>query len=290
LRCFEQTRRFGIDFLYPTERYVNALTRPYLCFENADLSIEGCPAAPIANPLYFSHETSEFRTPRKVVLASAVGVPWQDLALSGVEAGEPLVLMSGAEMRDTDAFALVTRGGLGGGPPLALDPFMVESVQPRSGEHPITGELLQPPTAPEALANSINGPEWSVSGGDDLQYACIFPLPEPRNCAEVDGGCDCAPAGIGADERPVCQDPVTGDYGAVQYFSKAYPGLRHLEILRGVTEPPVSGPAGMLMPVAAPGSICARNVEDGDASDFGYRPLMSSILRRLVGPLPRMAR
>jgi hypothetical protein len=46
----------------------------------------------------------------------------------------------------------------------------------------------------------------------------------------------------------------------------------------------------MLMPVAAPGSICARNVEDGDASDFGYRPLMSSILRRLVGPLPRMAR
>src|SRR6185436_9405984 len=43
LRCFEQKRRFGVDFLYPTERYVNALTQLRLCPSNPTLAIANCP-------------------------------------------------------------------------------------------------------------------------------------------------------------------------------------------------------------------------------------------------------
>lgn len=43
------------------------------------------------------------------------------------------------------------------------------------------------------LGNPVNGREYStvtLVGGtgapDDLQYACILPLPEPRDCTELD--------------------------------------------------------------------------------------------------------
>jgi len=38
LRCFHEQQRFGFDFLYPTARYVNALSQPQLCTSRADLS------------------------------------------------------------------------------------------------------------------------------------------------------------------------------------------------------------------------------------------------------------
>ncbi|HEX7669504.1 MAG TPA: hypothetical protein VF395_07975, partial [Polyangiaceae bacterium] len=37
LRCYQQKRRFGFDFLYPVQRYVNALTARTLCTSRADL-------------------------------------------------------------------------------------------------------------------------------------------------------------------------------------------------------------------------------------------------------------
>jgi hypothetical protein len=42
LRCWDQKRRFGIDFLYPTQRYVNALTQKQLCKTRKDLDANLC--------------------------------------------------------------------------------------------------------------------------------------------------------------------------------------------------------------------------------------------------------
>jgi len=51
LRCFHQKQRFGIDFLYPTQRYVNALSQPLINPAADDLLVgEGDESVP--NPLF----------------------------------------------------------------------------------------------------------------------------------------------------------------------------------------------------------------------------------------------
>jgi hypothetical protein len=100
--------------------------------------------------------------------------------------------------------------------------------------------------------------------------ACIFPLPDPRDCSTAPGGCDCDPQGVGHDERPTCQSPETGDYGAIQYAAKTYPGIRHLEVLEGFAV--VEGKS-------IPASLCARNLSDDTRQDFGYRPFAQSLVR-----------
>jgi hypothetical protein len=89
-----------------------------------------------------------------------------------------------------------------------------------------------------------------------------------RDCATESGGCDCDPQGVGADERPLCQGP-DGNYGSDQYFAKAYPGLRQLQVLKDYNENSIVA------------SICARNVDNQNAQDFGYRPAIAAIVDRL---------
>jgi hypothetical protein len=106
---------------------------------------------------------------------------------------------------------------------------MVESSYPRSGVDgqgdPIAGPGARP------LANPANGHDWNISEQNDLEYACIFPLPvDPkthqakRTCTSAEQ-CDCS-KGAGGDNNPLCQDPVTGLYGTDQFFAKAYPGIQ----------------------------------------------------------------
>jgi hypothetical protein len=53
LRCFNQKKRFGVDFLYPTARYVNALKSQSICPARWDLDPNGCdPGGLVQNPLY----------------------------------------------------------------------------------------------------------------------------------------------------------------------------------------------------------------------------------------------
>ena len=60
-----------------------------------------------------------------------------------------------------------------------------------------------------------------------------------------------------------------GSPGTVQYWAKAFPGLRELQVLREL------GPAAIVS------SICARNVTNVERPDFGYRPAMAAIVERL---------
>ena len=79
--------------------------------------------------------------------------------------------------------------------------------------------------------------------------------------------CDCFQGNL---DRPLCEaDPGMTPPGQVQYWSKAYPGTRHLEVLKDY---------GANSIVA---SICARNVEDTNRRDYGYRPAIAAIVDRL---------
>ena len=126
--------------------------------------------------------------------------------------------------------------------------------------------------------NPINGREYDTSQGldargasNDLQYACIFRLPEPRDCALRDStlgdACDCF---VDQNDRPICEaTPGSGVFGTTQFWAKAFPGLRPLAVLRGM------GENGIVS------SICARNTTDEARPDFGYRPAVEALIEQL---------
>jgi hypothetical protein len=154
---------------------------------------------------------------------------------------------------------------------------MVESTSPRGG---VDGESPpQPLAAPNAgyLANPVNGHEWGNTDQSDLQYACIFPLAASRDCGAVarqpdpQPGCDCK-AVVPGDNNPVCQDQ-SGAFTTTQTHAKAYPGLRELTVLQDF---------GANAIVA---SICARNLQDASAQDYGYRPAVDAIVAAMRGSI-----
>ncbi|MBI5536932.1 MAG: hypothetical protein HY898_29700 [Deltaproteobacteria bacterium] len=151
------------------------------------------------------------------------------------------------------------------------DPLMIESVEPRSGTNPATGESLADMNAGNPTANRINGHEWDIKGRNDLQYACIFKLQTPKDCSANTSSCDCAEAdGL---NNPLCQTD-TGSYGKTQYRAKGYPGRRYLAVLHGLQASQA---------IAA--SICPANTDNPSAQDFGYRPAIKTIIDRLKAVL-----
>jgi hypothetical protein len=280
LRCFDQKRRFGVDFLYPTQRYVNALREPALCWNALDLSVEGCSSENVVpSPLY-----ARGRPRDRVVLAGLIGVPWQALASSVNASGAPLPegqlrFQSARELTDNDTWSVIL--GQSGQPwvPASASGPEVPGVAPVPPTLPQMIEATEPrPNV--AVGNDLNGREYATAdaatlGPNDLEYACIFRLPNPRDCAALDPAVDDCDCYAGSTDRPLCEDvPGTSAAGTVQYWGKAYPGLRHLEVLRGLGENGVVA------------SICPRNLEDDGASDFGYRPAVAALIERLRDQLP----
>jgi hypothetical protein len=150
---------------------------------------------------------------------------------------------------------------------------MFETPLVRSGTNPITGEALGPVDSTNPQANSINGHEYSNINSDDLQYACIFPLAEPRDCESVEGACDCTEGQL-AKNRPLCNPPEGGPTGTTQYFAKAYPGPRHLRV------------AQQLGGSAAVASICPKvSVPPTSAPAYGYNPAANHMYERLSNGL-----
>lgn len=274
LRCYEQKRRFGRDVLQPIERYRAALSERRLCPERADLADTGSCSELVDNPLFVDLERGEpaARTPEAVFLTFIVGVPWHDLATDPLRLLDPnedrLVYKSAIQMDGDGTWGLVIGDSLA--PP--LDPLMLPSVEPRSGTHPITGETIAGANA-WPIVNSINGHDRTLPDHDDLQYACTFPLPELRDCAAVPEGraCDCTnPIRGRSPDNPMCQDPNTGVYSALQHSGKAYPGQRHVALARELGDNAVLS------------SICARNTSDATRTDYAYRPTVAALVSRIA--------
>jgi hypothetical protein len=147
----------------------------------------------------------------------------------------------------------------------AGDPLMIETIDPRTGVNPATGTALAPPDAARG-ANPINGHERTIPTRDDLQPTCIYPRPTPKDCMDAPNNCACVGTNIATN--PLCQAP-DGTYGTVQYANRALPGLRELEVVRGV------GDRG----VAA--SICAAETVDTASATYAYKPAVDALLRAL---------
>ncbi len=279
LRCFEQKRRFGFDVLFPVARYINALSQASLCTSAADLSLAASdcdPATVVDNPL-FAGEAA--RAPGQVVLAGLLGVPWQDVARQdGDTLTEPMRLRSTWPRADFTGGDSVQWSWLLGP---ERDPFLVESVEPRLGSdrvNPVTGAGPMPPES-EPNASAINGHEWNNTRADTLQYSCISP--DDRLCPtreEVDEAriagnplpdCDCSYYQAETERNPLCQGP-DGSYSEQQYAVGAFPPLRQLEVLRGVVSSAVVG------------SICARQLDDESAEDYGHRPLVTALFEHVA--------
>jgi hypothetical protein len=64
----------------------------------------------------------------------------------------------------------------------------------------------------------------------------------------------------------------------VQYFAKAYPGLRQLAVLRDY---------GRATGNSIVASVCARNVKEETRQDYGYNPAVLAIVGRLKERLVR---
>ncbi len=155
-----------------------------------------------------------------------------------------------------------------------IDPHMIESYAPRAG-------LSAPGSA--NTADPINGREWITNQGPhtdlnvDREYACIFPLDQPRDCTNPDNklACDCtaAPGVLTHDQTsPVC-DPTTVTQ---QDYAKAYPTIRELLVAHKMGDQGIAS------------SICPIHVTDNAAKTdplYGYRPAVASIVNRLKNAL-----
>lgn len=273
LRCFDQKRRFGVDLLYPKERYIDAFSKPVIP--------TGVCGDQTPNPLFVS-DGEWTRSSDKVFLTSIVGAPWQDLStLESHTDADTLEYLSPSEL-SANSVAIdgqnVSRWDLLVGNPAEnqapYDPFMVGSFAPRSGTHPLVPASITGPDS--ASTNPINGHEYDTSVSqsgvqtiNDLQYACISPLSAPLACKSDDFLCECA---FEPDQnRPICKADPQADLPAqtTQYFAGAHPAPRILEVTRGL------GDQGV------PASICAKSL-DPESPAYGYRPAMNATLSRMT--------
>jgi hypothetical protein len=274
LRTFgliDDKQRFGIEFFYPPSRYVNALLSQ---------TVKDIDEKVVPNPIYTNLDPTNYtgavRDSGLVLYATVTGVPWQLLArqrggvpdlIHGVSTLDPTQVggfRTAHELSLTDAHGNVFWDDIAGDPENYLparSPFMVESTTPRSGTDPITGALLG-----LTSTNALNGHDRTIAEPPgDIEYACIIPLVQPIDESQGSGDCSSNPT-----DNPLCApNPSDGGKNTLRTGAKAYPGVKHLAIARGM------GAQG----IAA--SMCFAQTTDLVAPDFGYRPAMTSILDRV---------
>jgi hypothetical protein len=256
-----------VDLLEPTSKYVAALTKEKIF----DRSGKEQP-----NPLLVAKDGKK-RTPDLVYLAGIVGVPWQDIATPDSLSGPGLRYLTAKEISDNKRWDVILGDPATRRPP--TDPHMLESLAPRTGQNPLIPNAAIAPAdaATPPRADVISGHEQApplVAGAplpDDLQYACTFELETPVNCGSG-GSCDCEPDAVQDRKRPLCQPPGGGAFGPTQYYAKAYPGTRHLEVLKGLGEQAIVA------------SICPKITRSANPQadvNFGYNPAMAALVERV---------
>ena len=259
VRFLHPKQRFGVDPLYPLERYVNGLgIDPKTGTEQKVLRVpnrDGEHPNPnsayafdnnCTNPLFAKNlptkATDELcklergpRTPRTVFFAAITGVPSDLLHFDPTSADKSrLVDADWKKILGNDPL----RYDFGG-----ADTRMLESIAVR----------------PDVSTDRD-------TSGSDLQYACTFPLPTPKHCAANDSDCECQ-----GKPGPLC-DPADSH---TQIAAKAYPGVRHLALAKAL------GSQGIVS------SICPSDTRDASPTNpfYGYRPAMKSISDRLSAAL-----
>ena len=321
IRCWHQKRRFGYEFMYPTSRYVVGLTNPVLCPDQSFGDMDcNCTYAnsihascspgdrQMPNPLYGSVvgtgndgnpvnslSSGIPRTDNSIIfLAGIVGVPWQDIGYKDASGNLVYIPVTDASWS----------GSAGGAAPIKpppagtgiwdniyaddndngkvpTDPHMIESLEARPGI-----------TAYDTIEH-----EWNTAY-EDLEYACIYPLPEARDCkcdptksdfvsCKYQNPNDCCDLTFAVDGRGNNQNPPS-EFGKplcnanTQVNAKGYPGLREIAVLHDyATKAAVAGNS-----IVA--SICPADVKatsDKASPGYGYNPAVAALVTRLKDKL-----
>ncbi|HMI83993.1 MAG TPA: hypothetical protein VK550_07850 [Polyangiaceae bacterium] len=264
LRCFNQKQKYGQDFLYPVQRYIDGF---------GSAKIRNRKGEEVDNPLFSDLSCKpgtacqQVRDKSLVFVAGITGVPWQLIAKNSNDLGEGY--KTAKEILEQNLWLdLVGDPENPKGPVLPGDAHMVESIAPRPN--------LAPPSS-GAKADPIHGHEWNPSEAKqrsaDLQYACTFALPPTgtKMCTS-DDDCDCAGTQDELDKRksPLCQNQTTNAFSITQVRAKAYPGTRILQVLKGLDPEQ-----------AIVASICPSQVTNPGAKDYGYTPAIQALISRL---------
>ncbi len=258
-RCFDQKRRYGMEFLHPISRYTDGLKQPLIPNRAGEL---------VPNPLFSTAPGKLARLPSLVFLGGILGVPWADVASDASLSSDTLDYLNNQELIANGRWDMIL------GQPHAQDPaervprdaLMIPALEPRSGVHPLLGLPLAPATSLNPQENPLNGHEYLNLDNSDLQYACTFPLELPFECTD-EMSCDCHLEEDVPRNRPLCQPPSGGPASTTQYYAKAYPGRRLLEVLNA------AGDQGVVA------SICPK-VALGDSANpsYGYNPALAAVI------------
>lgn len=265
VRFFDMKRRFGVDPQYPIARYVRGLTTAAVPSRDAEHGPNYGPydtqAADCTNPLFAGTKLptdpndmqalctiagEARRDPSLVFFALVGGVP-NDLVTGEARAASgELTTPAWARILGSDPANYKDRAEDG------KDVRMVQSISARSERR-----TSAPDDTPNDTLNQ-NFRDWNTQG-NDLQYACTFPLPTPTL---AENSLDC----VAGSDAPLCAE---GTGARDQIRAKAYPTIREAWLVRDL------GSQGVLT------SLCPQNSTNQDSPDYGYAPAVNEIVDRL---------
>ncbi|MEA2752550.1 MAG: hypothetical protein QOI41_6693 [Myxococcales bacterium] len=264
-------RNYGIDPQYPISRYTDGLSKTKVPDRTTEhlIKVNGTNrdiggylgTGKCTNPLFAAklpHGAGEdfcnlprgTRTPDLVFFAVVGGVPNNLLHFDPADPEKSRIT--------SDDWVKILGQEPGRYNYTGLDPHMVESKGPRMG-------LPAPSqTRGDNGSDPVHGREWDT-GGNDLQYACTFELPDVRTCTAQDTSCDCADT-----KNP----PLCGATSGQQRRAKAYPTVREFMAVRALGD---QGVIASLCPITLKG--------DKQNPSYGYNPAVKAIVDRLKNAL-----
>jgi hypothetical protein len=308
LRHVHMKAKYGVDPQYPIGRYVVGLKSTFVpdrFGEYQDAS--GNPTTSYfgqndcVNPLYAASLPDGSSVSAAAICSLQVGVRTPDQVFYAIIGGVPNQLLhfdpssaANSTLSDSDWVRILGRGPAAQTPTSGpsydyggIDPHMIEDYRDRTTVKYsfVTDSSMTNPLVAAASGGTdpTNGREWITDQETtpethvlrvDRQYACTFPLAQPRDCtsASNQNGCDCPSTANGltpAELPPVCNPSNPTQ----QVAAKAYPTIRELTVAR------MMGAQGIVS------SLCPIHVTDAtpDGSDplYGYRPAMNQLVDRL---------
>lgn len=272
VRFNKMKKRFGVDPQFPIKRYVDGLSKTQVPDRVTEHDANGnyIGQAKCRNPLFAKNLPASAESESDPKLCNLERGPrGADLVFFAVVGGVPQDLLH-FDPNDAEKSKITNEDWvkiLGKDPETynldGIDPRMDVSVAPRAGR-----------PAPSATPgqNEENGQlrDWDTKG-QDLQYACTFPLNTPVQCGTANREtCDCD----GSKNPPLCSAATT------QSRAKAYPTTREFRVVNALKD---QGIISSLCPITY--READKLVNGVPNPQYGYRPAVKSIVDRLKNAL-----
>lgn len=271
VRFHQMKRRFGVDPQYPIKRYVDGFSQLRIPDRRSEHDAPGnyVGSATCVNPLFAASLPKDSKNGADSLCQLTPGTRTPEQVFFAVVGGVPHQLVK--EHTGDDGF--ITDAGwkklIGEDPNhynyAGQDLHMMQSITPRPGLAPAApvGENGNDP---------IHGREWDTNK-TDLQYACTFPLVQPKPCVKASANSASCDETIndcdGKKATPLCSP----DDPTLQIRAKAYPTIREFQVVHDL------GSQGIVA------SLCPEEVSDTEKENYGYRPAVRAIVDRLKNAL-----